>query len=75
MENLSCEAEAIVAFVANANDPRALLKAYVLEAAMAVHSVIMGISLGSMTSDELGSIKILMVAYSIHQFLEGVSLG
>ena len=71
----SCEMGAIVAVFANANDPRALLKAYVLEGAIAVHSIIMGISLGSMQRDELANIKILMIAYAVHQFLEGISLG
>lgn len=71
----SCEMGAVVAVFANANDPRALLKAYVLEGAIAVHSIIMGISLGSMQKDELANIKILMIAYAVHQFLEGISLG
>jgi zinc transporter ZupT len=71
----SCEVGAVVAVFANANDPRALLKAYVLEGAIAVHSIIMGISLGSMQNDELSNIKILMIAYAVHQFLEGISLG
>ena len=71
----SCEVGAVVAVFANANDPRALLKAYVLEGAIAVHSIIMGISLGSMQNDELTNIKILMIAYAVHQFLEGISLG
>ena len=71
----SCELGAVVAVFANANDPRALLKAYVLEGAIAVHSIIMGISLGSMQNDELSNIKILMIAYAVHQFLEGISLG
>lgn len=71
----SCEVGAVVAVFANANDPKALLKAYVLEGAIAVHSIIMGISLGSMQNDELSNIKILMIAYAVHQFLEGISLG
>lgn len=71
----SCELGAVVAVFAQANDPRALLKAYVLEGAIAVHSIIMGISLGSMQNDELSNIKILMIAYAVHQFLEGISLG
>jgi hypothetical protein len=70
-----CEVGAVVAVFANANDPRALLKAYVLEGAIAVHSIIMGVSLGSMQKDELANIKILMIAYAVHQFLEGISLG
>jgi solute carrier family 39 (zinc transporter), member 1/2/3 len=70
-----CEADLIVQVFADANDTRTLLKAYILECAIAVHSIIMGISLGGMGSGETGSIKVLMIAFSIHQFLEGISLG
>jgi solute carrier family 39 (zinc transporter), member 1/2/3 len=70
-----CEADLIVQVFADANDTRTLLKAYILECAIAVHSIIMGISLGGMGAGETGSIKVLMIAFSIHQFLEGISLG
>jgi solute carrier family 39 (zinc transporter), member 1/2/3 len=70
-----CEADMIVQVFADANDTKTLLKAYILECAIAVHSMIMGVSLGGMGSDEKGSIKVLMIAFSIHQFLEGISLG
>lgn len=70
-----CEADMIVQVFADANDTKTLLKAYILECAIAVHSIIMGVSLGGMGSDEKGSIKVLMIAFSIHQFLEGISLG
>jgi zinc transporter ZupT len=71
----SCEMGMVVHLFSNANDTKTLLKAYVLEAAIAVHSIIMGISLGSMTEENVSSIKILMIAYGVHQLLEGVSLG
>ena len=71
----SCEMGMVVQLFSNANDTKSLLKAYVLEGAIAVHSIIMGISLGSMTDDNVSSIKILMIAYGVHQLLEGVSLG
>ena len=70
-----CEADMLVQIFADSNDIKTLIKAYILECAIAVHSIIMGISLGAMNSNEKGSIKVLMIAYSIHQFLEGISLG
>lgn len=71
----SCEMGMVVQLFSSANDTKSLLKAYVLEAAIAVHSIIMGISLGSMTDGNVSSVQILMIAYGVHQLLEGVSLG
>lgn len=71
----NCELGMAVRLFANANDTKTLLKAYVLEGAIAVHSIIMGISLGAMGGDEVMDIKVLMIAYGIHQSLEGISLG
>ncbi|EPS63182.1 hypothetical protein M569_11603, partial [Genlisea aurea] len=45
----------------------------VLELGIVVHSVIIGISLG--TSQKLETIKTLMAALSFHQFFEGMGLG
>ncbi|XP_015932416.1 zinc transporter 1 [Arachis duranensis] len=45
----------------------------VLEIGIVVHSVIIGISLG--TANSIDSIKPLLVALSFHQFFEGMGLG
>ncbi|KAL2936072.1 Zinc transporter 1, partial [Bienertia sinuspersici] len=45
----------------------------VLELGIVVHSVIIGISLG--TAESLTTIKPLMAALCFHQFFEGVGLG
>lgn len=71
----NCELGMAVKLFANANDTKTMLKAYVLEGAIAVHSIIMGVSLGTMGKSDLSAIKVLMIAYGIHQLLEGVSLG
>ena len=71
----NCELGMAVRLFANANDTKTLLKAYVLEGAIAIHSIIMGISLGAMDNDEVSAIRVLMIAYGIHQSLEGISLG
>jgi zinc transporter ZupT len=53
------------------NPQRSILKSIILEAAVAIHSVIIGVSMGS--SDE--GIEVLLVAYAFHQLFEGVSIG
>jgi zinc transporter 1/2/3 len=50
-------------------------KIYILEAAIAVHSVIIGFGYGALSSDHIESLKVLMIAFAFHQFFEGVSLG
>jgi hypothetical protein len=45
----------------------------VLELGIVVHSVIIGISLG--TAQSIDTIKPLLVALSFHQFFEGMGLG
>lgn len=45
----------------------------VLELGIVIHSVIIGISLG--TSQSPATIKPLLVALSFHQFFEGMGLG
>jgi zinc transporter ZupT len=54
---------------------RAMLKTYILEGAVAIHSVVIGFGYGSLTQSEIVTIKILTGAFSVHQFFEGVSLG
>lgn len=54
---------------------KALVKTIIMEIAVAIHSVIIGFDMGTMTQDDLSTIKTLMVAFLFHQFFEGVSLG
>lgn len=56
-------------------DSQNMVKAWIMEAAVAVHSVIIGFGFGILTQQEVGTIKILTTAFSIHQFFEGISLG
>jgi solute carrier family 39 (zinc transporter), member 1/2/3 len=46
-----------------------------MEGAVAVHSVIIGFGFGILTQQDVGTIRILTSAFSIHQFFEGISLG
>lgn len=52
-----------------------MTKAYILEAAIASHTIIIGFDFGSLDDSELSKIKILMAAFAFHQFFEGISLG
>ena len=61
--------------IADPDGNKALIKAIVMEVSIAVHSIIIGFNLGTLPEDSLEEVKILMIAFSFHQFLEGVSLG
>lgn len=52
---------------------RSVLRSLVLEACIAVHSIIIGITVGSM--EEYSDLSAFVAAISFHQFFEGVSLG
>ena len=64
-------------FIINADDStqKAIIKAFVLEFSVAIHSVIIGFSFGGLTADQFGTIKVLMAALVFHQFFEGLALG
>ncbi len=53
----------------------ALIKASILEAAVAIHSVIIGFDLGVLPSNNLATIKVLTAALCFHQLFEGISIG
>ena len=54
-------------------DQKALVKAYILEAGVAVHSVILGFGLGTMRKTT--AIEVLLIVLIFHQVLEGIGLG
>ena len=53
----------------------ALVKAYLFEASVAVHSVIIGIGLGTLGESDLSTIQALTAAITFHQFFEAIALG
>ena len=65
---LSSEAE-----IVTDADRKALVKAYILEAGVAVHSVILGVGLGTMS--KIAAIEVLLIVLIFHQALEGIGLG
>lgn len=53
-----------------------IVKAYMMEISVAIHSIIIGIALGSMAGEEsVGELVPLLVAICFHQFFEGIGLG
>ena len=59
--------------VSDKDSSKSIMKAIVLEAAIACHSVIVGFGVGA--TNDLPTLKVLLVAIGLHQFFEGVSLG
>ena len=51
------------------------LKFGIFESAVALHSIIIGFDLGSLGTDDVSTIKSLMIAVAFHQFFEGFTLG
>lgn len=53
-----------------------IVKAYMMEISVAIHSIIIGIALGSTAGEEsVGELVPLLVAICFHQFFEGIGLG
>lgn len=62
--------------VADKNPTKAIVKSIILETCIALHSIIIGISLGGMDKQaDSSSLRVLIVAYAFHQFFEGIVLG
>lgn len=72
---VSCEHSHALTMVLDAKGLMVLIKAYLVEVAIATHSVIIGFSLGLMGDDQLNTLKALIAAISFHQFFEGLGLG
>jgi zinc transporter 1/2/3 len=54
---------------------RLITKAFIMEIAIATHSIIIGVAFGALGDDSLGTIRVLFAALSFHQFFEGIALG
>ena len=62
--------------IAGADSFKVIVKAYMMEISVAIHSVIIGIALGSTIGEAgLESLIGLLIAICFHQFFEGVGLG
>ena len=53
-----------------------IVKAYMMEISVAIHSIIIGIAVGGSAGEEnLPSLQALLIAICFHQFFEGLGLG
>ena len=59
--------------VSDKDTKKSFVKAIVLEAAIACHSIIVGFGVGA--TKDLPTLKVLLVAIGLHQFFEGIGLG
>eukprot|EP00607_Mallomonas_marina_P008290 CAMPEP_0182419208 /NCGR_PEP_ID=MMETSP1167-20130531/3623_1 /TAXON_ID=2988 /ORGANISM="Mallomonas Sp, Strain CCMP3275" /LENGTH=315 /DNA_ID=CAMNT_0024593925 /DNA_START=111 /DNA_END=1058 /DNA_ORIENTATION=- len=67
--------EATINLLADSKSLLVLIKAYMMEVAIAIHSVIIGVSMGMMGPDEISPLRALIIAVVFHQFFEGIGLG
>ena len=72
----SCDHNHAIKMIAGTDSFNVIVKAYMMEISVAIHSVIIGIALGSLIgAAELGTLKALLIAICFHQFFEGIGLG
>lgn len=72
----SCDHNHAINMIAGTNSLSVIVKAYMMEISVAIHSVIIGIALGSLGGpDNLPALQALMIAICFHQFFEGLGLG
>jgi solute carrier family 39 (zinc transporter), member 1/2/3 len=72
----ACDHNHGIHMIASADSTGTIIKAYMMEISVAIHSVIIGITVGSLSgSDNIPTLRALIVAISFHQFFEGLGLG
>ena len=65
-----------IKIIAASDSLNVIVKAYMMEISIAIHSVIIGIALGGLVGkDEITTLIGFIVAICFHQFFEGVGLG
>lgn len=71
-----CDHSHAIQMITGTDSISVIVKAYMMEISVAIHSIIIGIALGSLSGDEnVSSLYALMIAICFHQFFEGVGLG
>lgn len=74
--SMACDHNHGIHMIASADSMGAIIKAYMMEISVAIHSVIIGITVGSLSGqDNIPTLRALIVAISFHQFFEGLGLG
>jgi zinc transporter ZupT len=72
----SCDHTHAINMIAGSDSFGVIIKAYMMEISVAIHSVIIGIALGSLAGpDNLAPLVALLIAICFHQFFEGLGLG
>lgn len=72
----SCDHNHAIDMIAGSDSFSVIVKAYMMEISVAIHSVIIGIALGSLGGpDNIQSLQALLIAICFHQFFEGLGLG
>jgi zinc transporter 1/2/3 len=72
----SCDHTHAINMIAGSDSIGVIIKAYMMEISVAIHSVIIGIALGSLAGPEnLAPLSALLIAICFHQFFEGLGLG
>ena len=72
----SCNHNHAIKMAAGADSLNVIVKAYMMEISVAIHSVIIGITIGSMAGpEELSALRSFILAICFHQFFEGIGLG
>jgi zinc transporter ZupT len=59
----------------NLSNTLIIVKLYTMQISVAIHSIIIGISIGMMSESNLDEISVVAIAMTLHQFFEGLSLG
>jgi solute carrier family 39 (zinc transporter), member 1/2/3 len=71
-----CEHHHAISMIAGAHGMNVIVKAYMMELSVAIHSIIIGVDLGSQAGEtNLPALRALIIAISFHQFFEGLGLG
>lgn len=72
----SCDHNHAIKMIAGTDSLNVIVKAYMMEISVAIHSIIIGIALGSLGGEaQLPALEALIVAICFHQFFEGLGLG
>ena len=71
-----CDHSHAINMITGTSSLSVIVKAYMMEISVAIHSVIIGVALGSMAGEEnIQSLQALLIAICFHQFFEGLGLG
>ena len=72
----ACDHGHAIKLISESNSISVIVKAYMMEISIAIHSIIIGVALGGMAGeDNIQSLQALIIAIAFHQFFEGLGLG